>query len=75
MLRGVIVYERDGYLIRVTSPKEAGGLFIWELCHGDDGPVVQRSLKAFPTRVEALFDSARNASALYFQRVGALQYS
>jgi hypothetical protein len=75
MSRGVIMYESDGYLIRVTSPKEAAGLFIWELCRGDGGPVVERSPKTFPTRIEALFDSARNASALEFMRVGALSFS
>jgi hypothetical protein len=68
------MYENDSYLIRVISPKEAAGLFIWELCR-DGGPVVQRSPKTFPTRVEALFDSARNASVLDFLRVGALSFS
>lgn len=54
----------DNYVVRVTSLAGAAGLFIWEICHGDGLMVLQRSAKAFPTRVEALFDSAQNATAL-----------
>lgn len=53
----------DGYLVRVTSLAGVTGLFIWEICRLD-GTQIQRSTKSFPTRVEALLDSAREAAAL-----------
>jgi hypothetical protein len=58
------MHENDSYVVRVTSPANAAGLFTWELCRGDGLLVLQRSTKAFPTRVEALFDSAQNATLL-----------
>jgi hypothetical protein len=50
------------YLVRVRSRADAGDSFAWELCNGDGQLVLQRSTKSFPTRVEALFDSAQNAA-------------
>jgi hypothetical protein len=58
------MYENDNYVVRVTSLVNAAGLFTWELCRGDGLLVLQRSTKSFPTRVEALFDSAQNATLL-----------
>jgi len=54
----------DNYLVRVTGLAGATGSFIWEVCRGDGLLVLQRSTKAFPTRVEALLDSARSAATL-----------
>ncbi len=56
------MYANDSYVVRVTSPANAAGSFTWELCRGDGLLVLQRSTKAFPTRLEALFDSAQNAT-------------
>lgn len=56
--------ENDSYVVRITSLVNAAGLFTWELCRGDGLQVIQRSTKAFPTRIEALFDSAQNAALL-----------
>jgi hypothetical protein len=59
--------SNDNYVVRVTSlANAAAGLFTWELCRGDDLLVIQRSPRTFPTRVEALFDSAQNAAILEF---------
>jgi hypothetical protein len=55
---------KEGYLVRVTSLAGATGLFIWEICRGDGTQVIQRSTKGFPTRFEALLDSAQGAAAL-----------
>ena len=57
----------DNYLVRVTGLVGASGLFIWEICQGDGGLVLHRSAKSFPTRFEALLDSAQNAAALALQ--------
>jgi hypothetical protein len=54
----------DDYVVRVSSLAGAAGLFIWEICRGDGLAVLQRSTKTFPTRVEALFDSAQSATIL-----------
>lgn len=64
--------NNDSYLVRVKSLADAAGSFTWELCGGDRLSVLQRSTKTFPTRVEALFDSAQNATLLAF---GAEQHS
>jgi hypothetical protein len=37
-------------------------LFICEICRGDG--VIQRSTKSFPTRIEALLDSAHDSAVL-----------
>lgn len=58
------MYETDSYVVRVTSLADAVGVFTWELCRGDGLLVLQRSTKTFPTRVEALFDSAQIAALL-----------
>lgn len=58
------MYENDNYLVRVISCGDASKLFTWELCRGDARLVIQRSSKGFRTRVEALFDSAQNATEL-----------
>lgn len=58
------MYENDTYVVRVTSSPNASGRFTWEFCRGDDLSVLQQSTKTFPTRIEALFDSAQNAAAL-----------
>lgn len=54
----------DKYLVRVATIAGATGSFVWEICQGDGLAVIKRSTTTFPTRVEALLDSARNASAL-----------
>jgi len=54
----------DSYLVRVTGLAGATGLFIWEICRGDGGLVLLRSTKGFPTRIEALLNSAQGAAAL-----------
>jgi len=53
--------ESDSYLVRVIT---CGTAFTWELCRGDGQLVIERSSRTFPTRLEAFFDSARNASTL-----------
>jgi hypothetical protein len=58
--------KNDNYLVRVTSLAGSAGSFTWELCQGEPLLVLQRSTKSFPTRVEALFDSARKATLLAF---------
>jgi hypothetical protein len=60
----------DSYVVRVTGLVNATGLFTWELCRGDGLQVLQRSTRSFPTRLEALFDSAQTTAALV---LGALQ--
>ena len=55
--------ENDTYLVRISSVAGDTGSFIWEICRGD-GLLVQRSTKTFPTRIEALFDAAQNATSL-----------
>ena len=56
----------DSYIVRVKSLADTTGSFVWELCRADHLSVLQRSTKTFPTRVEALFDSAQNATLLAF---------
>jgi hypothetical protein len=63
------MHENDDYLVRVKSLPNAAGSFIWELCRGDGRVVLQRSTKTFPTRVEALFDSAQKAAVLMLDPV------
>ncbi|HEY2875421.1 MAG TPA: hypothetical protein VGJ56_26070 [Reyranella sp.] len=60
------MYQNDDYIVRVTGLAGSAGSFIWEICLGDGPRVLHRSTKTFPTRVEALFDSAQNAIALVF---------
>ena len=57
-------FANDSYLVRVKSLADVTDSFTWELCQGDGLLVIQRSTKAFPTRVEALLDSARSAATL-----------
>jgi hypothetical protein len=54
----------DSYLVRVKNLADVAGSFTWEVCRGDGLLVLLRSTKTFPTRVEALFDSAQNAAVL-----------
>ena len=54
--------DGDGYVVRVMGL--LNGSFTWELCRCGGRLVLQRSPKSFPTRVEALFDSAQSAIAL-----------
>ena len=61
--------ESDSYLVRITTLAGATGSFVWEVCRGDGLQVIQRSTKAFPTRVEALFDSAQSAALLVLQQL------
>ncbi len=56
--------KKNDYIVRVTSLADTTGSFVWELCRADH--LLQRSTKTFPTRVEALFDSAQNATLLAF---------
>ena len=58
------MYENDNYLVRVTAIAGTTDSFIWEICRGDGLLVLLRSTKTFPTRIEALFDSARRVAAL-----------
>lgn len=58
--------KNDNYLVRVTRLPDSADTFTWELCQGDSLLVLQRSTRTFPTRVEALFDSARKATLLAF---------
>jgi len=58
------MHANDSYLVRITNVVSAAGLFTWELCRGDGLEVIHRSAKAFPTRMEALFDSAQDAAVL-----------
>jgi hypothetical protein len=59
----------DNYLVRITAVAGATGDFIWEVCRGDALHVFQRSPKAFPTRIEALFDSAQSAARLALEQL------
>jgi hypothetical protein len=64
--------SNENYLVRVTPlANAAAGLFTWELCRGDDLLVIQRSPRTFPTRLEALFDSAQNAAVLEFGAISS----
>jgi len=56
----------NSYLVRVINLSGASGSSTWELCRGDGLLVLQRSPRTFPTRVEALFDSAQYATILEF---------
>src|SRR6185312_4598292 len=58
--------KNDSYLVRVTSLADSADSFTWEVCKGDPLLVLQRSTRTFPTRVEALFDSASKAFLLAF---------
>ena len=64
----------DSYLVRVTGIAGATGLFIWEICRRDGALVLQRSTKSFPTRVEALLDSAQNAAALALETLHQIPF-
>jgi len=61
--------ENDDYLVRVKALTNDAGLFTWEICSGDGLLVLQQSPNTFPTRVEALFDSAQKAAVL---KLGAM---
>ena len=61
--------ENDTYLVRVTTVAGTTDSFIWEICHGDGLRVLLRATKTFPTRTEALFDSARNVAVLALDTV------
>jgi hypothetical protein len=61
------MHKNDNYVVRVKSHTSAASSFIWELCRGDGVLVLRRSTKAFPTRVEALFDSVQHAIPLAFE--------
>jgi hypothetical protein len=65
----------ESYLVRVSSLAGASGLFIWEICGRDGTRVIQRSTKSFPTRVEALLDSAQRAAALALGPVYQIPFS
>jgi hypothetical protein len=64
--------ENDTYLVRITSIAGATASFIWEVCRGDGLLVLQRSTKTFPTRIEALFDAAQNATSLALNAINSL---
>jgi hypothetical protein len=64
--------ENDTYLVRITSIAGATSSFIWEICRGDGLLVLQRSTKAFPTRLEALFDAAQSATSLVLGTINSL---
>jgi hypothetical protein len=56
-------------IVRVVSLPDATGSFIWEICREDDVVVVERSKQSFPTRLEALLDSAKAGAALALEAV------
>jgi hypothetical protein len=58
--------KNDNFVVRVTSLADSADSFTWELCQGEPLLVLQRSTRSFPTRVEALLDSARKATLLAF---------
>ena len=58
------MHTNDCYLVRIKSVVNAAGLFTWEVCRGDGLEVIHQSAKAFPTRMEALCDSAQDAAVL-----------
>jgi hypothetical protein len=64
--------ENDTYLVRIVSVAGATGSFIWEICRGDGLLVLQRSTKTFPTRTEALFDAAQNATSMVLGAINSL---
>jgi hypothetical protein len=58
--------ERSGCIVHITRRGAAADLFGWEIIRTADGHEVARSARTFPTRVEALADSATAASSLVF---------
>ena len=66
--------ERDNYLVRVISLAGATGLFTWEICRREGTDVIQRSTKSFPTRIEALFDSAQNAASFALETLHQIPF-
>jgi hypothetical protein len=54
----------DSYLVRITRVGAAASPFIWEICSHDGVLVLLRSMKTFPTRIEALFDATASAARL-----------
>lgn len=63
------MYENNTYLVRVATVAGTTDSFIWEICRGDGLQVLLRATKTFPTRIEALFDSARKVAALALDTV------
>ena len=59
--------ETDSFLVRVIDLMN--GSFSWELCQRDGRLVLQRSATTFPTRVEALFDSAQGTARLMLDQL------
>ena len=56
--------EQHEYTIRITQSTVAG--FAWVIVRKTDGHEVARSSQTFPTRADALKDSARTAASLAF---------
>jgi hypothetical protein len=65
---------KDGYLVRVVGLTGAAGSFIWEICRTEGLHVVVQSKKSFPTRVEALLDSARDGAALVLETLPQIPF-
>jgi len=57
---------RDEYAVRITRRGTASEPFGWEIVRKADASAVARSSRIFPTRTEALADSARAAAPLAF---------
>jgi hypothetical protein len=51
-----------GFIVRIS--RSGAGAFDWQISRKDDSVVVHRSKRTFPTRLEAILDSARAAAAL-----------
>jgi hypothetical protein len=54
------------YLLRITRRGPSTAPFGWEIIRQQDSIEMARSAKTFPTRAEALADSARVAAPLAF---------
>jgi hypothetical protein len=52
------------YLLRITRRGPSTAPFGWQIIRQQDSIEIARSAKTFPTRVEALADSARVAAPL-----------
>lgn len=56
--------QADEYLLRVTHSGPSSAPFGWIIVRQQDSREMARSERTFPTRVEALADSARVAASL-----------
>jgi hypothetical protein len=64
MAQHVVSCSGRRYLVRITRRGRSNRRFGWEICREDNCLVVDRSIRTYPTRAQAVIASANAASRL-----------